>query len=941
MTDQTPTVVSEAILVRVCGLPVTAARDLRFPKSAALLDRILALEERLLAARNDASRLLRDLVPRISDRTARRAAIRLRRDLFNLRRPRFPEVDTVTRRLPPADRGLVESAARNAAAYEDSLTALRELVVVDRAASRQRLRRWLGQECFLRGLAVASPELCRQAQRLASAPACPETHKDRFTEAGLLRYLVRTATKTSPFSTFTPVAPARWCSSSRLVSHPRRARPFQTRSLVQGQAPWLHEICAALASPTRARYRLNEGRWHDGQRLWLLRRRRSERSLGVMQNSESIVSIAAHPFLLTFARELDGAAPLTIAELTAVLRRVARGRIADARLATLLTELIDAAMLCPDTPVPTDTADPWAFVLDRLHDGSFDQAAALRDIIIRMRDVARRFAPASSARRLAYQTEIDSLRMETVRLLDPTAGTTAANHRKLVVEDAGLMVDVKCGRQAWTAILADLRTTLVVYLILDPVLSNQYRLAAEYVAAYGPQHRFKSFFEFFQAFQFPRLRRIAAGLHPAESEAVAHSEPLTRLQELRTQLRAVLRAPESTDTTLRLPADTLRRWHQLYPYPHRVPISACFFLMLGTAENGDGPIAVVNLCGLGHGKHMSRFCRLMDAVGRERTHYDDFAARIRAHNRRDASDPVLADVGGYFGGFGVESRPPLTDYSIRYPGEALLRPEHEVISLADVEVGYNPTMGLLELWSTKHHMTVCPVHLGLLAPAHAPPLFRGLLEFSPPLSAGAPAPASWRPRKRSGIEYSYTPRVQVGRVVLSRAEWSVPTAHLPEATDPLAFWIALRRLARAIDLPREVFRRSDLFHSEMLNQSRHRAEKARNLPDPVSGSAPPSRPTTKRGAGPPTDPADPPAPRESGFVYRSDARKPMLLDMDSPPLVEAFAKSLPMMRDRVHFAEALPALGDSPITSNGDAHVSEFVIDVALACPGGAGARGR
>ena len=86
------------------------------------------------------------------------------------------------------------------------------------------------------------------------------------------------------------------------------------------------------------------------------------------------------------------------------------------------------------------------------------------------------------------------------------------------------------------------------------------------------------------------------------------------------------------------------------------------------------------------------------------------------------------------------------------------------------------------------------------------------------------------------------------------------------------------------------------FGRRMAKQSQNLAEKARRLVDPGAALDPAPKP----GA----DPADRPArdwrerlaAPETGFVYKDDARNPMFLDLDSLPLVQAFSKSLPMMK---------------------------------------------
>lgn len=189
--------------------------------------------------------------------------------------------------------------------------------------------------------------------------------------------------------------------------------------------------------------------------------------------------------------------------------------------------------------------------------------------------------------------------------------------------------------------------------------------------------------------------------------------------------------------------------------------------------------------------------------------------------------------------------------------------------------------------------------------------------------------------ERDGISYSHTPRIQVGQVVLSREEWSIPRDRFPSDADPLEFWIALCRLARLLDLPQQVFRRSDLFRAETAKRSQDLAEKARRLVDPGAAAAPTLEPGVDAADRPARDWRERLAMPDTGFVYKDDARKPMFLDLDSLPLVQAFRKSLPMMNNRVYFAEALPAPADAVVTADRDAYVSEFVLELPFGSAGG------
>ena len=326
------------------------------------------------------------------------------------------------------------------------------------------------------------------------------------------------------------------------------------------------------------------------------------------------------------------------------------------------------------------------------------------------------------------------------------------------------------------------------------------------------------------------------------------------------------------------------------------------------------PGAVVNLCGLGLGKYSSRFCWMLDDLPRS-SEEPGIAQRQRDANRAvPPQDTILAEFGGFFGSFGVQSHPPLTDFEIEYPGEESARPRDEVIRLRDLRVLYNPDTRLLELHSRRLGKKVWPVHLGFLATMHAPPLFRCLLEFSMPFSTAASSPAAWRSEELDGIPCLHSPRIQVGKVVVAREDWAVPSEAIPFDLEPLPFWIAMERLRHRVGLPQAVFRRSELFGRFMMESGREVVEHARQASNvPV----------------PPKLALDGAAPIAPVLAYRDDARKPMYLDFANFHLVNAFRKSKKMQGDRVFFTEAYPS-GNEHVLKGPDGHyASELVLELA------------
>lgn len=221
--------VGRRFLLRAAGLPVETVHGLRCPRTRAWADEVLALEERLAAggaALSDTLHALVEAADAVGDES-RRALLSLRRQIFNNRLPAAPGAAV---RLVA---GLDAPAGTRVSAWLDERVRYGELLaegpfVLEKElhAARGALRSALSREPFRHGLLLASPTLDGRLDAYL-ADASPDTgtgtdtgtgshtgagsgsgsgKRMRKIERAALTYLYRTACKTSPFSTFTPVA---------------------------------------------------------------------------------------------------------------------------------------------------------------------------------------------------------------------------------------------------------------------------------------------------------------------------------------------------------------------------------------------------------------------------------------------------------------------------------------------------------------------------------------------------------------------------------------------------------------------------------------------------------------------------------------------------------------------------------------------------------------
>ncbi|MFD0503164.1 lantibiotic dehydratase [Streptomyces chiangmaiensis] len=192
-------------MLRVGGLPFDTAAALATPASATWADDVLDARQRL---RERGARLADSLQERVArsfdDPAARRTLINLRRDVFNARAPRgltaaeplLPTDELTELRAWSADRQRLEELLRTGSG----------ILSEEITAAREELRRVAIETDLRYGIQLSSPSLDEYLDDYLRRADGPLSKRERRIERSLLEYLLRTACKTSPFSTLTAVS---------------------------------------------------------------------------------------------------------------------------------------------------------------------------------------------------------------------------------------------------------------------------------------------------------------------------------------------------------------------------------------------------------------------------------------------------------------------------------------------------------------------------------------------------------------------------------------------------------------------------------------------------------------------------------------------------------------------------------------------------------------
>ncbi|ALU94271.1 lantibiotic dehydratase [Streptomyces globisporus C-1027] len=909
-----------AFMLRVAGLPVDEVRALRCPDSRRWADDVLDTTGQLALLAGKAADQLHGLIGGSDDEPLRRALLKLRRDVFNNRLPDPVAAEDALTRV----RALDPAAARALADWLTGRRALAEqrdagaaLLADETGRTRTELARIAGHERLRKGLLLASPTLDAQLdayREKASRPGARPDRKQRKIERSLLSYVYRTACKTSPFSTFTGVAPGVLGGSDGLRVRVGEEWRTQVRLNVVALGRLADAVIAdpvrradlplALASgwgrdDDRVRY---VRRWVTAgdddtavtfdavkDRLFFLRRSGTlERLLGLFEERGTI----RYGELAAWLEEDRGAAREECEQYLGALLDVGMVQVP-----CLRTEVHDTDPLRAFQAALRGLDRPWAGRLaDRLeetaaHAARFADAApderrallaavraGLREVQEEELGVARAKVPQTLLYEDAAAGPGRAADRGAPALGDPASGGPASGGAPGGV-GTGVTLDPDAWRELAAGPLAAIERVLPA---LDLTLPQRITFQGFFLARYGRGGRcddllklvhdfHEDFFDQYMTFTASRTPYDADGTYVPEVNWLG----LPRLRALdaarRTftaRMSALWEAAEPGAAEVWLddafldavageldipPAD-------FAPMSHHVQI----------ADRPGDPLVVLNRSYGGVSFPFSRFTQLFDGLGEQ----------LLAHTGTLVPEgAVLAEVTGGPVTSNLNLHGRLTPYEIVCPGERGTLEEEFRIDLDDLHLVHDPEADRLALRSARLDREVIPVYLGYLVPLALPELPRTLLLLSPtsmaPLNVWAGVPEG---EPRGGV--TGRPRVRHGSLVLSRRSWSAPAAvlplHRPGAPEDGWFldWHAFRR--------------------------------AHGLPDRVFATV---SDTGARGA---------------------TGAKPQYLDFDSPLSLSAFEALIKSPDARVVFREMLPDEDALPTVSGRGRHVAELAVETAV-----------
>lgn len=860
------------VIVRLAGLAAEALEPLgsticleRLERSRLQAEALADLQARLVDR-------LTEAIPQYPPKI-RRFLLAVRRCCFNRRPLSHYSLQPDWPVLLEASRGLALEVVELEKKASEHHRALSAVYAAELERERRHLFGLLDDQRFLRGIALGSPELARQARGLRQQADAVNGRRGRKIEQSLLRFATRAAAKLSPYSTLTPIAIG--------AIRDTTPRSFQflacdrhERSVLRVNRAFLEQCQELLLRHPQARsaclVALN-GTIQESEPDCFRFLRRSRWEIDSETNDfrfvpSSQVRVTLTGILLEKARGALVGGPVAYGSLITQLARSTSNAQDGVRIA--IDRLISLGFLLLHPPWPTHETHLENCLLQFLDQRSSEPVlAALAQDVRHLLALEAHFQESRAPELVVKEIEatlvqlLASLRaavgvggVETVKL-----GHVAYEDVLIASTDAAEPEILHLSPQAVDEVLGAAGLLARFAAVYNHRYDLLHTLAAHWASKWRDRREVPAL-EVFHDFRPIWESFIRFDLHERNSEPIPIFNPLSvsaidRLDRFRIDLAARAKDLLQNDTEgKQLPVAKFAALLEGVPGPYRPFTGPSVYIQ---PADQDGSSWVLNRLFDGTGRYISRYGSIMT---------DGYRRRFADH----LTSRSIETIGGqpYFlldllvtHGSTTNVHSPQTLKVLEMPGEHIDVPPERRVFLQNLRVQADlptETFYLVDAQSQR----MLPVNLSSLNNIYLPSLLRFLSLFGPFENR------QMFPRSAPELlgDVFVCPRLRCGSLVFRRKRWEIAKASLNSEILSGSGVDAFERINRwraAKALPRQVF----------LYEQMH----------------------------------------QEGSVVQSF--KPQLLDFASPSLVSLFLAIANKNGDRLLFEEALPASAAFPLDS--------------------------
>ncbi|HZU70648.1 MAG TPA: lantibiotic dehydratase [Ktedonobacteraceae bacterium] len=904
-------IITPRFLLRVGGLPMNVVDDLRFEQTGVWIETLLTLEQALIERKDRLVDALHEEVNICKEQVSmRRKLINLKRDVFNMRQfTDFVAIRGLAVGLSSPTREWLEEWADIWERYQHVFAKGSELFQQEIRQKRAVLKQLVNEEDFRKGILLSSPVLEQAMDAYLASDNAQLNRNARTAERSLVEYLLRTACKTSPFSTFTTVSSGTIEACTGECDHVLTYKIDSTekKSFIRLNMAILSKLSSLIVSTQSVRkdlpVQITPGYHIHNNRIRYLRRMQDINDVEE-ETPVSLDTVHENVFylpvgkLLTALLSFMGNRKVRYMDIITSICSLSAYEGAEEEIDEYLQHLLRLGLLViPD--LQQDIHNPYPLASYRR--GLRTIGTPVTDRVAELLGEIERSIETYATAPVSQRRELFSRIKQQVRACYTELGqANTPIPRTLVYEDTTVPFrKLRINAHAWEYFARNFAELQQVLPALDVNLPRKLVTRGYFQACYGPGQRcddFLSFaYEFRQGFFEQYLQ--ANGVMPAErNEEQQRPRRINYFQQPEFEMidaaqqaiddymqKAYQQLPPASKE-LRLDEDFVS---SVLPYIPGNTGNLSSHTLFSHLANVDGErLLIINRIYMGLTVMFSRFAHFLDV---EEGHH--LVADLRTHLKHlQPPGAVFAELKGGYDATNLNLHPQVTAYELVCPGDISTRPLEEQIPLDDLSIQDDVHANCLRLCSKRLGKEVIPLYLGFLMPMALPEIQQVLLNFSYSTMSFIDL---WNGVKRqdAGAAIAYYPRLRYKNLILQRAQWRVRADALPKRESGESdgdFFFRMARWRRQQNLPARVFVSPALARDLLA-----------------------------------TPQAEEPPPRGKMPTY-----KPLYVDFEnyfSVALLEALSRDASL---RLVISEMLPGHEQLWLEHNGQSYVSEFVWEM-------------
>ncbi|MDF9799370.1 hypothetical protein OKW21_004633 [Catalinimonas alkaloidigena] len=837
------------ILARIGGKPYECLEQMQTDKLPDIAKKVIALESVAAKLKQELSDHLYSLIGRTDDPAAQNFLLNLRRDVFNNRSVKNKVLQHSLTLLPQATYTMLERYISTHSAIDKIEREGEEQYTKALKKLRTAMQSLATDSTLQHGLLLSSKSLLINVEKYIAQKQGKLGKKALKAELSLLKYLTRTCTKTSPFSTFTQLSIAQACAEQALIkgvfcnktdavfsSHIRFNNYLfkYLKELIFANEPLAQHLTLRL-NPTislkekQYNFLINKNQIDVFQYL-----QQNQVLTCIHQYLQSHTSAAITPLslcsylqqhvnagedeikaylfkiiqlgFLEFHLGISGTDPYWDKKLIEKLQPILAHQHGLIPLFTQLRQMRYNADKYANTASTTDrktiqesTLQIYQSICSSLQETDFAEPVAIG-------------AGASSAHSLSSPLQ-KTRQAAPGDLQEKQLPTEDFPFRaeNIFYEDTRKHVQISIDHTALHTLTQKLSQLLDQLRLFDIEVLEKQKMQEFFLNKYDEKARI-NLLNFYEDY-YREVKTLESDPKHKQATLQQLPEQLRRRHLLtkrwRQELFIRLRDRDDTKKHVRLDGKLLEEINQTIGFEAtEKPASNAAFIQLFKETNAEGKTelkGVLNNYLTGYGKFMSRYMHIFpDQVHQDTKRWNENTA---------TSDELLAENcdGSYFN---ANIHPSLMPYEISAPGSHNSLASDQQIPLGELEVCYHQEHACLELRHQKSNKKVLPFDMGFQANFFRSELFKLLSQFSDSdtIMLSPLKQVVDRLNIPSDAIYPYvrlSPRIMYeDNIIIRRKSWLIPQELLPHRKGQETDWQYYRKIRQwqqSLSLPEEVF----------------------------------------------------------------------------------------------------------------------------------------